>query len=164
MEIERGGSPRPIKSYIASDDDGVNWIKISDVNKDGKYIINTKEKIKSTGVKKSREVHPGDFLLTNSMSFGRPYISKIYGCIHDGWLVLRNPEAVFNIDFLYYMLSSNCLYNQFVIKASGSTVDNLNIDKVSSALICLPPVKEQLKIANHIDKVMRLIHPIEDLL
>ena len=162
--IERGGSPRPIKSYITADSDGINWIKIGDVDKDGKYITNTKEKIKPTGIKKSREVYPGDFLLTNSMSFGRPYISKIYGCVHDGWLVLRNPDAVFDINFLYYLLSSNYLYNQFVIKASGSTVDNLNIDKVSSALICLPPLKEQTMIVNQIEKIIRLIQPFEELL
>lgn len=102
--IERGGSPRPIKSYITTDSNGINWIKIGDVDKDGKYITNTKEKIKPTGIKKSREVYPGDFLLTNSMSFGRPYISKIYGCVHDGWLVLRNPDVVFDINFLYYLL------------------------------------------------------------
>ena len=162
--IERGGSPRPIKSYITTDSNGINWIKIGDVDKDGKYITNTKEKIKPTGIKKSREVYPGDFLLTNSMSFGRPYISKIYGCVHDGWLVLRNPDVVFDINFLYYLLSSNYLYNQFVIKASGSTVDNLNIDKVSSALICLPPLKEQTMIVNQIEKIIRLIQPFEELL
>ena len=164
MGIERGGSPRPIKSYITTDSNGINWIKIGDVDKDGKYITNTKEKIKPTGLKKSREVYPGDFLLTNSMSFGRPYISKIYGCVHDGWLVLRNPDVVFDINFLYYLLSSNYLYNQFVIKASGSTVDNLNIDKVSSALICLPPLKEQTMIVNQIEKLMKLIQQFEELL
>ena len=164
VRIERGGSPRPIKSYITTYSNGINWIKIGDVDKDGKYITNTKEKIKPTGIKKSREVYPGDFLLTNSMSFGRPYISKIYGCVHDGWLVLRNPDVVFDINFLYYLLSSNYLYNQFVIKASGSTVDNLNIDKVSSALICLPPLKEQTMIVNQIEKIIRLIQPFEELL
>jgi len=162
--IERGGSPRPIKSYITTDSNGINWIKIGDVDKDGKYITNTKEKIKPTGLKKSREVYPGDFLLTNSMSFGRPYISKIYGCVHDGWLVLRNPDVVFDINFLYYLLSSNYLYNQFVTKASGSTVDNLNIDKVSSALICLPPLKEQTMIVHQIEKLMKLIQQFEELL
>ena len=164
VEIERGGSPRPIKSYITTDNNGISWIKIGDVDKDGKYITNTKEKIKPIGIKKSREVHPGDFLLTNSMSFGRPYISKIYGCVHDGWLVLKNPEAVFDINFLYYLLSSNCLYNQFVVKASGSTVDNLNIEKVSSAFVCLPPIKEQIRIVSQIEKIMKLIQPIEELL
>ena len=29
FNIERGGSPRPIKDYITYDEDGINWIKIS---------------------------------------------------------------------------------------------------------------------------------------
>lgn len=97
MGIERGGSPRPIKAYITEAEDGINWIKIGDVSKDGKYIEKTKEKIIPEGEKKSRHVYPGDFLLTNSMSFGRPYISKIDGCVHDGWLILRNTEELFDM-------------------------------------------------------------------
>ena len=44
--IARGGSPRPIESYITDDENGINWIKIGDTEKDGKYIFKTKEKIK----------------------------------------------------------------------------------------------------------------------
>ena len=88
LEIARGGSPRPIQQYLTTEPDGINWIKIGDTDKGGKYIYKTKEKIRPEGVTKSRMVHSGDFLLTNSMSFGRPYILKTDGCIHDGWLVL----------------------------------------------------------------------------
>ena len=84
-EIARGGSPRPIKDYLTNDVSGINWIKIGDTTKDGKYIDSVKEKIRPEGAKKSRFVHKGDFLLTNSMSFGRPYILNVDGCIHDGW-------------------------------------------------------------------------------
>lgn len=157
MEVERGGSPRPIKAFLTDSDDGINWIKIGDVEKDGKYIIQTKEKIKPEGEKKSRKVYPGDFLLTNSMSFGRPYISKIEGCIHDGWLLLRNSKNVFDLDYLYWLLSSNYAYNQFVQKASGATVDNLNKDKVASAIIPLPPIQEQKRIASRIEELIQLI-------
>lgn len=152
--IVRGGSPRPIKQYITDDEEGINWIKIGDVEKGGKYISETKEKIKPEGEKKSRRVYPGDFLLTNSMSFGRPYISKIEGCIHDGWLLIHDLKG-FDQDYLYYLLSSDYLYGQFMQKASGSTVDNLNIDKVSSAIIPLPPLAEQKRIAERIEMLMQ---------
>ena len=152
--IVRGGSPRPIKQYITDDEEGINWIKIGDVEKGGKYIFETKEKIKPEGEKKSRRVYPGDFLLTNSMSFGRPYISKIEGCIHDGWLLIHDLKG-FDQDYLYYLLSSDYLYEQFMQKASGSTVDNLNIDKVSSAIIPLPPLAEQKRIAERIETLMQ---------
>ncbi|MCR4558797.1 MAG: restriction endonuclease subunit S, partial [Bacteroidales bacterium] len=98
VEIARGGSPRPIKDFLTNDKDGYNWIKIGDTEKDGKYINHTEEKIIKEGLSKTRLVHKGDFLLTNSMSFGRPYILNIDGCIHDGWLVLSNYQTIFDKD------------------------------------------------------------------
>ena len=105
LDIARGGSPRPIKSYLTTFPTGINWIKIGDTCKGSKYIVSAKEKIRPEGISKSRMVHSGDFLLTNSMSFGRPYILKIDGCIHDGWLVFSRYSQVFDIDFLYHLLS-----------------------------------------------------------
>ena len=109
-EIARGGSPRPIEAYLTNAENGINWIKIGDTEKGGKYIYSTKEKIKPEGISKSRYVKAGDFLLTNSMSFGRPYILKTDGCIHDGWLVINDDFKVFDQNFLYYLLSSNVMY------------------------------------------------------
>ena len=120
-----------------------------------KYIYSTHEKIIPEGESKSRRVYPGDFLLTNSMSFGRPYISKIEGCIHDGWLLIHDLTG-FDPDYLYYLLSSSYLYGQFTVKASGSTVDNLNIDKVKAAFIPLPPLAEQKRIAAKLDDVLKI--------
>lgn len=157
-EIERGGSPRPIKSFITFDESGTNWIKIGDVEKSGKYITKCKEKIIKAAEKHSRKVYPGDFLLTNSMSFGRPYISKIEGCIHDGWLVIRGNNHIYISDYLYYYLSSQFSYNQFCESASGATVDNLNIDKVKNLLFVLPPLAEQKRIVEVIEKILCIIN------
>ncbi len=149
--IARGGSPRPIKSFLTTADTGINWIKIGDTEKDGKYIFSTKEKIIAEGMAKSRFVHSGDFLLTNSMSFGRPYILKTDGCIHDGWLVIGNIESVFNQDFLYYSLSADFMYKTMAIMAGGSTVDNLNSDLVKSLIFPIPPIDEQNRIVEAIE-------------
>ena len=160
-EIARGGSPRPIKDFITTADDGVNWIKIGDTEKDGKYISSTAEKIKPTGVSKSRLVHAGDFLLTNSMSFGRPYILKIDGCIHDGWLVISPPNDVFDKDYLYWSLSSGFAYTQFCGKVSGAVVKNLNSDKVADSVFPLPPLAEQKRIVAKIEELLPLIDRYE---
>ena len=104
--IQRGGSPRPIENYITHDPNGINWIKIGDVKKGSRYITKTDEKIKPEGISKSREVYKGDLILSNSMSFGRPYLLAIDGCIHDGWLLIRNDRKLFDLDFLLQLLSS----------------------------------------------------------
>ena len=151
-EIARGGSPRPIKQFITNDPDGVNWIKISDASSSSKYIYETKEKIKPIGIKHSRLVNEGDFILSNSMSFGRPYIMRTSGCIHDGWLVLKDKSGLFDQDYLYYFLGSNTTYKQFDRLAAGSTVRNLNIDLVRGVKVILPPLPEQKRIVAILDE------------
>lgn len=161
FNIERGGSPRPIKDYITYDEDGINWIKISDATKgDGKYIESTEQKIKPSGLKNTRLVVDGDFIMSNSMSFGKPYIVKTKGAIHDGWLLMREKIEKTDKDFFYYLLSSNYMYEQFSSKASGTTVKNLNIDMVKTTNIPLPPFEEQKRIVAKLDILFEKIDKV----
>ena len=154
--VERGGSPRPIDKFITDDPNGINWIKIGDTT-DSMYITETAQKIIPEGMKKSRYVQPGDFLLSNSMSFGRPYILKIDGCIHDGWLVLRDNGGVFDKRFLYYYLSSPSTYQKFKNMAVGGVVNNLNSDMVRGVTVPVPKMEEQIEIVQTLDNVSNLI-------
>ena len=160
-DIARGGSPRPIEDFITDKENGINWIKIGDTTPEDKYIISAKEKIKPEGKKHSRFVHAGDFLLTNSMSFGRPYILKIDGCIHDGWLVFADIRKYLLKDFLYYTLSSQYIYNSFSLVAAGSTVKNLKADTVKQVLFPLPPLAEQKRIVTAIGAIFTQIELLE---
>ena len=130
---------------------------ISDATESGKYINSTKKRIRKEGVKRSRTVKPGDFLLTNSMSFGRPYIMKTSGCVHDGWLILspRNENA--SPDFFYHLLGSDFVYAEFERRAAGATVKNLNIDLVKDIRVPLPPIPEQRRIAEVLDRAEALL-------
>lgn len=158
--IERGGSPRPIKDYITNDAKGLNWIKIGDTEKGGKFITSTEEKIRPEGLSKTRRVCPGDFLLTNSMSFGRPYITKIAGCIHDGWLRINPPKQI-EQDYLYHLLSSPYAYSFFRSAAAGAVVQNLNADKVRELPIPIPPIGEQARIKKEVEKLLALVDTLE---
>jgi type I restriction enzyme M protein len=154
LSIGRGASPRPIRDYITNENKGENWVKIGDVKPGSKFIYETQEKVTKEGADKSRRVIKGDFILSNSMSFGRPYIMGINGCIHDGWLLLSDFNKDLNKDFLYYILSDKIVQNQFTRSASGGTsVDNLNIDKVSHTEIPLPPRNIQEKIVIEFEKL-----------
>lgn len=157
VTIERGGSPRPISEFLTSDPNGLNWVKIGDAPEQGSYITSTSEKIKPEGLSKTREVHPGDLILSNSMSFGRPYIMAINGCIHDGWLLIRNDRNVFDLNFLCNLLGSDSMLNQYKSLAAGSTVNNLNKELVGSTKISYPQKKEQIKIGQFFSKLDDLI-------
>lgn len=161
-EIARGGSPRPIKSFLTDKEDGINWIKIADATASNKYIYKTKQKIKAEGISRSRLVKEGDFLLSNSMSFGRPYIMKTTGCIHDGWLVLSDKSGMYDQNYLYYFLSSKAAFNQFNNLARGSTVRNLNTDLVRGVMVPTPSIDIQVSIADKIEKISNSLDVIKD--
>ena len=157
VTVVRGGSPRPIEQYVIGEkEDGYNWIKIGDATGGGKYILSTKQRIKPEGLSKTRLVHSGTLLLTNSMSFGHPYFLQIDGCIHDGWLAFSDYKGI-NPMFLYYYLMAETTAHQFTTTADGSVVQNLNIDKVKNSHIALPPMNEQAEIAAYLDERCEMI-------
>lgn len=151
--IERGGSPRPIKDFITEAEDGINWIKIGDAKEGSIFIDSTAEKIKPEGMKKSRFVQKGDFILSNSMSFGRPYILRVDGCIHDGWLVIRDDNHIFDKFFLFYFLSSQNVYNEFKRLAVGGVVNNLNSSMVRALSVFVPPITTQQEFAKKVEAI-----------
>ena len=153
--ICRGASPRPIAKYVTDDENGINWIKIGDVAEEDIYITHTAEKITEDGAKKSRAVEPGDFILSNSMSFGRPYIVGIQGCVHDGWLIISDYQDYLDPLFFYYELRSDLVQRQFDGAANGSCVKNLNSDLVKKVKIHIPSMdkqKEFIEFAEQSDK------------
>lgn len=163
--IVRGGSPRPIESYLTTSADGINWIKIGDVAVGQKYIRHTAEKIIASGVNHSREVKVGDLLLSNSMSYGRPYILSIDGCIHDGWLAISSYEQHFDKEFLCYILASKYVERQYGELAAGTGVKNLNKTIVKQVKLAYPSdKKEQRAIANALSDIDALIEAKEALL
>ncbi len=155
--IQRGGSPRPIENFITKSKNGINWIKIGDVATGSRYITKTKERIIPEGEKHSRKVYKGDLILSNSMSFGRPYIMAIDGCIHDGWLLIRDEKKRFSLEYLLQLLSSEYMLNQYKALASGGVVINLNSELVQSTNVFIPNIKEQTKIGNYFQHLDRLI-------
>lgn len=153
--VQRGSSPRPIKNFLTVEDDGVNWIRIGDCF--GKYVTSTSQKITKEGAKKSRQVQKGDFIISNSMSYGKPYILKIDGYIHDGWFVLKLDKNLINTDFFYYLLSSNYIKEQYDKLATGAIVQNISSDLIKKVQFLLPPLSEQERIVRILDEVFENI-------
>lgn len=161
--IVRGASPRPIKNFVTDDKNGVHWIKIGDVLPDSKYITATQERITPDGAAKSRFVHKGDFILSNSMSFGRPYILQIDGCIHDGWLSISDFEDYVSSDYLYHILTSGQIQQEMKKRASfGGAVQNLNSDIVKAIEIPIPKKSEQDRIVSILDRFDKLCNDISE--
>ena len=163
----RGSSPRPIINFITKSEDCVNWIKIGDVSPNETYINRTSEKITKEGAKKSRRVYKGEIILSNSMSFGRPYILNLDGCIHDGWFVVRDYEKLLNKEYLYHFMCSPLIQKQYKTLSAGGVVSNISSELVYSVKLNIPSKEEQLKIAKFLSLLDKKIElqskKIEDL-
>ncbi|MFV8515574.1 restriction endonuclease subunit S [Mycoplasma sp. Z244B] len=159
LNIERGASPRPINNYLTKS--GINWVKISDAPADGYYITQTEDKIIPDGIKFSKQVFPGDLILSNSMSFGRPYIMGITGCIHDGWLKISDRNNKFDSVYLCTLLGTEQMIKKYKSLAAGSTVSNLSKELVGSTHILYPVFDEQQKIGQFFSNLDSLIRSQE---
>lgn len=149
--IQRGASPRPISKFLTDNEDGVPWIKIGDTNVNSKFVENTNQKITKEGAKKSRLLKKGDFILSNSMSFGRPYILKIDGAIHDGWASISDFEDFVISDYLYHYLVLNKTQQYWASKINSGSVSNLNSEIIKSLNVPIPSFEVQLKIVKFLD-------------
>ena len=167
VTLQRGSSPRPIINFITHDDSGVNWVRIGDMPDTGRLVTQTEEKITVEGALKSRHVNIGDLILSNSMSFGQPYIMGIDGYIHDGWFVLKNFEKYIERDFLCNLLIAPIIQKQYSKLAAGGVVQNISSELVNSVKFSIPPLSEQKKIVsllNSIDERIEIQNKIiEDL-
>lgn len=144
-DITRGASPRPINNWT-SNSGGVPWIKISDATRsDSRYITETKEFLIKGGEEKSVKVYPGDLILSNSATPGLPRFVKIYGCVHDGWLLLRNFRKIDKL-FCFYLLQHE--REKLVNLGNGSIFTNLKTEILKNHIVSLPPLPVQQKIAS----------------
>ncbi|QOI43564.1 restriction endonuclease subunit S [Leptospira interrogans serovar Canicola] len=155
-KILRGASPRPIAKFLTDDENSVPWIRIGDTSTSSKYVINTAQKITFEGAKNSRVLKKGDFIMSNSMSFGRPYILQIDGAIHDGWASISDFEDILYPDYLYYFLTSNSVQTYWTNKINSGSVSNLNLDIIKTLPIPIPPLPVQEEIVRILDAFTEL--------
>src|SRR5262249_26578926 len=86
-KIQRGASPRPIDSPIWFDESSsVGWVRISDVTSAGMYLRETTQRLSPLGVQNSRPVSRGSLIMSICATVGRPIITDVDVCIHDGFV------------------------------------------------------------------------------
>ncbi|MEU2280373.1 restriction endonuclease subunit S [Streptomyces sp. NPDC013178] len=155
--IQRGASPRPIDDPVYFDDEGTHaWVRISDVTASGKYLTDTTQRLSPLGVSLSVPLRPGELFVSIAASVGKPVITKISCCIHDGFVAIRNPSV--DVELLYYIL---LLGDAFKGLGKLGTQLNLNSETVGSIKIPIPPKSEQSAIVKELDAEMGLMDSLE---
>lgn len=161
-KISRGASPRPIEDPIYFDDKSdIGWVRISDVTRSNKYLLNTEQKLSLEGIKKSRPVNKNNLIMSICATVGRPIITKIDVCIHDGFVVFDKLQE--NQEYTYYYLSS--IENNWSKHGQTGSQMNLNTTLINNGIISLPKSsQEQSLIASVLSDTDALIESLNKLI
>jgi type I restriction enzyme S subunit len=145
--VKRGASPRPIDDPKYFDIDGeFAWVRISDVSASDKYLEETEQQLSSLGSSLSVKQYPGDLFLSIAATVGKPIISKIKCCIHDGFVWF--PNLKLNREHLYYIFETGSPFHGL---GKLGTQLNLNTDTIGDIFIPLPPTSEIEAIVKYIN-------------
>ena len=143
-KIQRGASPRPIDSPLWFDDNSdVGWVRISDVTNSGMYLEETTQRLSQDGIRHSRPVSSGNLIMSICATVGRPIITRIDTCIHDGFVVFDDLRA--SQKFLYYVLK--WIEPNWSKHGQTGSQMNLNTGLINRTALKLPAVDEQEAIA-----------------
>ncbi|GAA9168335.1 restriction endonuclease subunit S [Helicobacter pylori] len=161
-EIKRGASPRPIENpkwFCANSN--VGWVRISDISKNSRFLYKTAQKLSKKGIEKSRFIKQNSLIMSMCATIGKPIITKIDTCIHDGFVVFENPKI--DLNYLYYFL---CYIEKEWLESGqqGSQV-NLNVDLIKNKEVFYPKdLNEQIAIANILSDLDRYLCALDALI
>ena len=142
--IQRGASPRPIDNPIWFDRNStVGWVRISDATQSGMFLHETTQRLSKLGIQHSRPISNGSLIMSICATVGRPIITAIDACIHDGFVVFDDlrPDKYFMYYVLQFIESDWAKHGQ-----TGSQM-NLNTDLINQTHVSLPDIPEQAAIA-----------------
>ena len=141
--VNRGASPRPIGDAKYFDDDGeYAWVRIADVTASNRYLEKTTQRLSRLGQSLSVALQPRALFLSIAGSVGKPIITNIPCCIHDGFVYF--PHFRGNVEFLFYIFSCRAPFEKL---GKFGTQLNLNTDTVGNICLGWPPEIEQTAIA-----------------
>ena len=144
-QIQRGASPRPIESPIWFDDKSqIGWVRISDITKAGMFLKETTQRLSAKGVANSRPVQKDRLIMSICATVGRPIITEIDVCIHDGFVVFENLRA--DKKFVYYVLKQ--IEPDWAKHGQTGSQMNLNTGLINQTRFLHPPIDEQCSIGN----------------
>jgi len=161
-KITRGASPRPIGSPIWFDEKSkIGWVRISDVTKSTKLLKYTTQKLSELGIKHSRFVGKSNLIMSICATVGRPILTEVDVCIHDGFVVFSDPKI--EKEYLYYILSF--IENDWSSSGQIGSQMNLNTGLINFTQIAFPKSKtEQTAIATVLSDTDALIESLEKLI
>lgn len=145
--VKRGASPRPIEDAKYFDEDGeYAWTRIADVTASDVYLTKAPQRLSDLGSSLSVKLEPESLFLSIAGTVGKPCITGMKACIHDGFVYF--PELEIPIKFLFYIFAGEQAYKGL---GKFGTQLNLNTDTVGGIKIGITTNEELEVIVRFLD-------------
>lgn len=146
--VKRGASPRPIDDPKYFDDDGAfAWVRIADVSACDGVLKETTQRLSALGSSLSVKVAPGELFVSIAGTVGKPCMSAINACIHDGFVYF--PTLKIDPRFLYRIFEGGTCYGGL---GKWGTQLNLNTDTIGSIRVAVPAEDELNAVLTFLDR------------
>jgi len=147
--VLRGASPRPIDDPKYFDEDGeYAWVRIADATASDGALRETTQRLSTLGSSLSVRLEPGSLFVSIAGTVGKPCISAIKACIHDGFVYF--PRLALPPQFLYRIFEAGTCYGGL---GKMGTQLNLNTDTIGSIRVAVPPRSEMDAILAHLGEL-----------
>jgi type I restriction enzyme S subunit len=145
--VKRGASPRPIDDPKYFDEDGEYvWTRIADVTASDVYLTKAPQKLSDLGSSLSVKLEPESLFLSIAGTVGKPCITGMKACIHDGFVYF--PELKIPSKFLFYVFAGEQAYKGL---GKFGTQLNLNTDTVGGIKVGCTTNEELEEIVRFLD-------------
>ncbi|PST49119.1 hypothetical protein COO72_04095 [Bifidobacterium callitrichos] len=163
FDLQMGKTPARKESRYWTDCD-IDWVSIGDLSGFGKYVGNTKEKINKTAIEEChmKPVPRDTLIMSFKLSIGRTAITKKPVYTNEAIMAFLDKKLVpLDLDYLYHQFSTKDWMESSNLAVMGAT---LNKKTLGDKEIALPPIEEQQKVSQRLNRVKEQIRLLESML
>lgn len=134
----------------------ISWMTVEDLNIQGDYFSSTIQHITHKALKSKDRIIPKNstFICCTSATIGRTAINLIPATSNQQFNGLVIKQHISNyLDNNYLFIFCKTLKHKLIEMAGITTFPFVSVEKLSKILIPIPPLKEQIKIVNKINKL-----------
>ena len=125
------------------------FVQTGDIARAKRYVTEYSQTLNDLGLAVSKQFPEGTLVMTIAANIGDMAVINFPACFPDS-IVGFIPTARVDIDFLYYLFLA--MKRELLATATLNTQLNLNVERIAAIDAVQPPVNEQRKIADYLDK------------
>lgn len=145
--LQNVGGGTPSKSNLSYWHGNIAWASVKDLN--CKFLNSTQDYISKEGLNNSSTnlIPKGNLIVCTRMGLGKIVYNTIDVAINQDLRALFFSEKINKWYIYYFYLTLN-------MSGKGATVKGISVEELSNALLPLPPFAEQLRIVEHLEKLL----------